>query len=99
MKKVLIETSQINEISAYDGIEAVILMTEAGEIYVDLVLAESDIFWRLCKAPRHGRPEREQRSFKMVSTAVNLLIDEGFPEIKIKQSRRDLCAPNLHTKE
>jgi hypothetical protein len=96
MEKRLVEVADINFLAGYDGLEAVILMTEPGDIYVDFVLADSNMFWRVCTTPRTHKREKEERSFKALITAANLLINEGFPEFTVKQSRRDLCAPNLH---
>lgn len=97
MKKHLVRQKDIELLTGRVGLEAVVLIEDRNgkqEIFVDLVLPSQNEYWRVCK--REGGKER---IFKSVNTAVNLLMDEGFPTIQIKTDRDFLASENLHTKD
>lgn len=82
MEKDLIAVKDIDVFSGFVDLQPTVLVEENGNIYIDLVFAEQKKFIRL--ALKDGKTERV---FKSILTAVNLLSDEGFPEIMIKFNR------------
>lgn len=88
MKKQLVAIKDIQSFTGFSGLQGTVLVKESGDVFVDLVFPEQLQFIRVAK--KDGKTER---TFKAISTAVNLLKDECFPEIFIKFDR-EIAGPD-----
>lgn len=93
MEKKQIQSDEIQLLTGLIGIQGVVLVRpELSTVFIDLVFPDNSIFYRVCEFGME-----EEMNFKSVSSAVTVLMDEGFPEISIKFDRPLVCAESIYT--